>query len=195
RAHGGLRERARLALAGEQLDRGGDLRDPDPRPRLPPRGPPRRTHAGGGLVSTPASATPASERPGLSGAWWRFLARLGLQESRWRALPGWQQRLVKFGAVSLLALVVLAPIYGFDAGAYFMFLVIGALYVPDWSGVRFGRLILPAAVLAICVAYPYYLDRLPGLPIFTAFPTMSTAFVMAIYVMMALGLNIVVGYA
>jgi branched-chain amino acid transport system permease protein len=146
-------------------------------------------------VATPVAATPASERPGLTGAWWRLLARLGLPESRWKALPGWQQRLAKFATVSLLALIVLAPIYGFDAGAYVMFLVIGALYVVDWSRYRFGRLVLPAAVLGICIAYPYYLDNLPGLPIFTAFPSMSTAFVMAIYVMMALGLNIVVGYA
>jgi branched-chain amino acid transport system permease protein len=140
-------------------------------------------------------STPASQRPGLGGAWWRLLARVGLPESRWEALPGWEQRLVKFAAVSLLCLVVLAPIYGFDAGAYVMFLVVGALYIPDWKRYRFGGLILPAGVLAICIAYPYYVDRLPGVPIFSAFPTVDTAFVMAIYVMMALGLNVVVGYA
>ena len=56
-------------------------------------------------------------------------------------------------------------------------------------------MVLPAAVLGLCIAYPYYLGHLPGLPIFSAFPTVDTAFVMAIYVMMALGLNIVVGYA
>jgi branched-chain amino acid transport system permease protein len=124
-----------------------------------------------------------------------MLARIGLPESRWRAFPGWEQRLVKFAAVSLLCVIVLAPIYGFDAGAYVMFLVIAALYVPDWSRVRFGRLVLPVAVLGLCVAYPYFVNNLPGVPIFTAFPSVDTAFTMAIYVMMALGLNIVVGYA
>jgi branched-chain amino acid transport system permease protein len=140
-------------------------------------------------------AATASQRPGVGGAWWRLLARLGLPESRWRAFPGWEQRLVKFAAVSLLCVIVLAPIYGFSPGAYVMFLVIAALYIPDWSRYRFGRLVLPAAVLGLCIAYPYYLDHLPGLPIFSAFPTVDTAFTMAIYVMMALGLNVVVGYA
>src|SRR5581483_12137604 len=92
-------------------------------------------------------------------------------------------------------MLVLAPIYGFDAAAYLAFLVVSLIYIPDWNRVRFGRFVLPAAVLALCITYPYYLPHMPRLPIFTAFPTMTTAFTMTIFVMMALGLNIVVGYA
>ena len=137
----------------------------------------------------------AGGRHGLAGAWWRALGRLGLPEERWKTLPSWQQRLVKFLAVVLLGVVVLGPIYGFDGAAYLMVLVAGVLYVPDWGRYRYGRFVLPATVLAICFAYPYFVDRLPALPIFTAFPTVDTAFAMAVYVMMALGLNVVVGYA
>jgi branched-chain amino acid transport system permease protein len=50
-------------------------------------------------------------------------------------------------------------------------------------------------VLLLVLAYPYYLTHLPQLPIVQAFPPLDIAFGMTIYVMMALGLNIVVGYA
>ena len=136
-----------------------------------------------------------SERHGLAGAWWRALGRLGLSEARWNALPSWQRRLVKLVSVGLLGAVVLAPIYGFDKAAYLSFLVVAAIYVPDWGRYRYGRFVLPGSVLLICVLYPYYYEELPGLPVFTAFPDVYTAITMAVYVMMALGLNVVVGYA
>ena len=118
-----------------------------------------------------------------------------MTEARWHALPSWQQRLVKMLAVTLLGIVILAPIYGFDGAAYLIVLVVAVLYVPDWGRYRYGRFVLPGVVLAICILYPYFVDKLPALPVFTAFPTVDTAFAMAVYVMMALGLNIVVGYA
>jgi branched-chain amino acid transport system permease protein len=134
-------------------------------------------------------------RHGFAGVWWRTLARLGLSEQRWQRLPAWQQRLGKLLAVVLLGVVILAPIYGFDGAAYLIVLVAAVLYVPDWGRYRYGRFVLPAVVLLICILDPYFVDRLPALPVFTAFPTVDTAFAMAIYVMMALGLNVVVGYA
>jgi branched-chain amino acid transport system permease protein len=130
-------------------------------------------------------------RPTLRGS----LARIGLTEERWGAFRPWQRRLVKAAVVGLLGIAVLAPIYGFDGAAYLAFLVVVVLYVPDWGRIPLGRLVLPLSVLAICVLYPYYFEHLPALPIFKTFPTVDTAFVMGIYVMMALGLNIVVGYA
>jgi branched-chain amino acid transport system permease protein len=140
-------------------------------------------------------ATRPSDRHGLGGAWWRLLGHLGLDEERWNRRPTWHKRLAKIVLVGLLGTVILAPIYGFDGAAYLAFLVVGVIYVPDWGRYRYGRFVLPASVLLICILYPYYFDHLPKLPIFTAFPTVDTAFVMAIYVMMALGLNVVVGYA
>src|SRR5437762_8197109 len=111
----------------------------------------------------------------------RALGRAGLDEARWSAFQPWQRRAVKAAVVGLLGMVVLAPIYGFDAAAYLAFLVVAVMYIPDWSRFRYGRAVLPLAVLAICVAYPYYYTDLPGLPIFTAFPSLPTAFLMAIY--------------
>ncbi len=54
---------------------------------------------------------------------------------------------------------------------------------------------LPLAVLTLAVTYPYYRDSLPELPIFGPFPSMDTAVIMVVFAMMAVGLNMVVGYA
>jgi branched-chain amino acid transport system permease protein len=62
---------------------------------------------------------------------------------------------------------------------------------------RFGKYVLPLALLALFVGYPYYFD-LPGISAVTLDALglkLDIAFVMAVYVMLALGLNIVVGYA
>jgi branched-chain amino acid transport system permease protein len=146
-------------------------------------------------MTAATSATAPTRRPGLPGLWWTALGRAGLTEERWRGLRPWQRRAVKAAVVLVLGMLVLAPIYGFDGGAYLAALVVVVLYVPDWDRVRFGRFVLPAAVLLLCILYPYFVDHLPALPIFTSFPSIDTAFLMAVYVMMALGLNIVVGYA
>ncbi len=90
---------------------------------------------------------------------------------------------------------MLAPLYGFDASAFAAFAVIFCLYVPDWSGLRGGRYLLPACVLVLAFAYPYYVNKLFQVPIFGAFPSIDTALSMVVFVMMALGLNVVVGYA
>jgi branched-chain amino acid transport system permease protein len=62
---------------------------------------------------------------------------------------------------------------------------------------RYGKYVLPLVLLAIFVAYPYYFD-LPGISAVTLDALglkLDIVFVMAVYVMLALGLNIVVGYA
>ena len=56
------------------------------------------------------------------------------------------------------------------------------------QGVR--RYALPVAVIALAFLYPYYLDGLPG-----AFPALQTSVIILAFTMMAVGLNIVVGYA
>jgi branched-chain amino acid transport system permease protein len=128
-------------------------------------------------------------------AWWALMSRVGLSEGRWRSLPSWQRRLAKVAIIGIVAIAVLVPLYGVRPSAFIGFAVVAALYVVDLGRFRLGRFAVPLAVLAIVVTYPYYYAKLPSLPIVGAFPTLDVAFVMAIYVMMALGLNIVVGYA
>jgi branched-chain amino acid transport system permease protein len=49
---------------------------------------------------------------------------------------------------------------------------------------------LPVLLIVLAFLYPKYVDSLPG-----AFPSVQTAVIMIVFTMMAIGLNIVVGYA
>jgi branched-chain amino acid transport system permease protein len=55
--------------------------------------------------------------------------------------------------------------------------------------------VLPVTVFVLAVLYPYYHDSLFQIPVFGEFPSVDTAVTMVIFIMMAIGLNIVVGYA
>jgi branched-chain amino acid transport system permease protein len=54
---------------------------------------------------------------------------------------------------------------------------------------------VPLAFLALAATYPYYRGHLFTIPIFGEFPDMNTATIMTVFAMMAIGLNVVVGYA
>jgi branched-chain amino acid transport system permease protein len=54
---------------------------------------------------------------------------------------------------------------------------------------------VPLGVFLIAVLYPFYLSKLFTIPVFGQFPGVGTAVVMVIFIMMAIGLNMVVGYA
>ncbi|MFN2467956.1 MAG: branched-chain amino acid ABC transporter permease, partial [Gaiellaceae bacterium] len=126
---------------------------------------------------------------------WRGLEGAGLERprERWRR----QRRLVQRAVpVLALALVALPLGWAFWARPSPAFLVVAAtafaLYVMPASARRY---VVPAAAILGAVAYPFYLDQLFELPIFGPFPSMDTVVVMAIFAVMALGLNVVVGYA
>jgi branched-chain amino acid transport system permease protein len=55
--------------------------------------------------------------------------------------------------------------------------------------------VLPIGVFVLAVLYPYYNESLFEIPVFGDFPSVDTAVTMVIFIMMAIGLNIVVGYA
>jgi len=130
-------------------------------------------------------------------AWWEALGRVGLTETRWDGWPVTVRRAVIAAAVGLLLLVVLAPLFGFDVSAFIAYAVFFALYVPSWERWlgKPGRWVIPLAFLALTITYPYYGSKLFTIPILGAFPDVHTAVVMLIFVMMAVGLNVVVGYA
>ena len=59
-----------------------------------------------------------------------------------------------------------------------------------------ARTLIPGlALLGIAALYPTYVESLPSVPVIQEFPSVSTAVIMIVFVMMAVGLNIVVGYA
>jgi branched-chain amino acid transport system permease protein len=63
--------------------------------------------------------------------------------------------------------------------------------LPD----RPRRVVLPLVAIAVAVAYPFFVDHLFTIPVFGPFPDIQTGVVMVVFIMMAVGLNIVVGYA
>jgi branched-chain amino acid transport system permease protein len=132
-------------------------------------------------------------------AWWGLAGRVGLTEERWSSLSPTVRRAIIAGAVGLLLFIVLDPFTGFDLTAFYTYIVFVVLYVPEWRGVpRIGRFIVPVGLFLLVVLYPYYASdptKLFTIPILGAFPDVHTAVVMLIYVMMAIGLNVVVGYA
>jgi len=67
----------------------------------------------------------------------------------------------------------------------------GLFWIPE----RQRRWALPLTVLLVAVLYPFYLDHLFTIPVFGAFPNVGTGVYMIVFMMMAVGLNIVVGYA
>jgi branched-chain amino acid transport system permease protein len=76
-------------------------------------------------------------------------------------------------------------------------LVIGAAFAVTWIPPKQRSWGIPVAALAIAVVYPFFATRLFEIPLFGAFPDVAfgTATYMMVFMMMAVGLNIVVGYA
>jgi branched-chain amino acid transport system permease protein len=128
-------------------------------------------------------------------AWWTVLGAVGLPQTRWRGLPRLWRRAVKTVVWLAIALLLVALFGVWKTTALLVALVIALLVVPAWSRLPYGRYVVPVAVVALAVAYPYYTTHMPQVPIFGPFPQVSTMVVMMIFTMMALGLNFVVGYA
>src|ERR671927_369254 len=119
---------------------------------------------------------------------------------------GEQTVIVRRLVIGLVAVVIgwllLVAFSSFDVSAVYVAFVFLALYVPPWDRVptrigrvRAGRLIVPTALVVLAVTYPFYWDRLFTVPIFGPFPEVGTGVYMLVFIMMAIGLNIVVGYA
>jgi branched-chain amino acid transport system permease protein len=115
---------------------------------------------------------------------------------RWRGLSPQQRRAAKAVAGVGIGLVLIELFGVWKTSALAIAAVVLLLVVPRYARLgKFGRYVVPAAVLAIAIAYPYYWTHMPQLPLFGPFPQLSTLVVMMIFTVMALGLNFVVGYA
>jgi branched-chain amino acid transport system permease protein len=136
----------------------------------------------------------------ISEAWWRALGAVGLPRERWNALPPVARRGVTATAWVAVGLVLVALFGAWRSSALAIAAFVLLLTVPPWPrlhirSIRLGRWVLPAGILGAAIAYPYYLGSMPQVPIFGPFPSMNSMVIMMIFTMMALGLNVVVGYA
>jgi branched-chain amino acid transport system permease protein len=64
-----------------------------------------------------------------------------------------------------------------------------------WLPERYRTWGLPLVALALAVLYPFYQPKMFTIPVFGVWPDIATGVVMLVFIMMAVGLNIVVGYA
>jgi branched-chain amino acid transport system permease protein len=123
------------------------------------------------------------------GSWWGERSQL--------------ERRAVIGAIAVVVgWLLLIAFSSWDLSSIWVALVFLALYVPAWSrvpvrvrGIRIGRLVVPVALIAIALTYPFFWDKLFEVPIFGPFPAVGTGVYMLVFIMMAIGLNIVVGYA
>jgi branched-chain amino acid transport system permease protein len=106
-----------------------------------------------------------------------------------------RRRAIKGGIAAVVAIVLVTIFSGFALSLIVAVAVVLALYVVPWDMLRYGRFVVPAVAILLAVLYPYYQDSLFELPLFGPFPSTDTAVTMTIFIMMAIGLNIVVGYA
>jgi branched-chain amino acid transport system permease protein len=125
-----------------------------------------------------------------------------------RRIHPWRYRLAaELGLLALLAVLALTwntpwPLVIILAIAFAIFWVPAS---DGWTTARAGGLraipvpprswALPTAVLAAVVLYPFYVSKLFIVPVFGAWPDVQTGVYMLVFVIMAVGLNIVVGYA
>ena len=131
---------------------------------------------------------------------------------RWAGLPGeWRRRYralddrqrFQIGVV-VRVLIVIGLIF-IDWPVALLVAVLfaaqyGVRYIPQ-PYARYARFLIPTILLIVCLTYPFlYSDN----PVFLQgrtmhllgdYPTLGTAVIMGVYAMMAIGLNIVVGYA
>jgi branched-chain amino acid transport system permease protein len=106
-----------------------------------------------------------------------------------------RRRAIRGGIVALAAIVLVTIFSGFTASLIVGAILVLALYAVPWDMTRYGRWVVPTVAIFAAFAYPYYVDDLFEVPLFGPFPSVDTAVTMTIFIMMAIGLNIVVGYA
>ena len=123
------------------------------------------------------------------------------QRERWHALPAGRRRQT---IVTIQALVVLALLPFWWGFAVLLAIFFALYWIPDrltvrlWplrTRIRLRSFVTPLAALAVAIAYPFIRDSIDTVPIVGPWPQMDTAVIMTVYAMMAVGLNIVVGYA
>src|SRR5579871_733933 len=105
----------------------------------------------------------------------------------------WLQRVppIPWRLVGEAILVVLFLAVGVRSLAIALAIGFAAFWIPR----RQRRWAMPTIALLLAVLYPFYATKMFTLPLFGVWPDVYTGVYMIVFVMMAVGLNIVVGYA
>ena len=95
--------------------------------------------------------------------------------------------------VGLVAVLVIAAIVSKTSVS--VAVMFGLAFLVSWTPARRRKWLLPILVLLVAVAYPFFVAKLFTIPVFGSFPDVPTGTYMIVFIMMAVGLNMVVGYA
>ena len=134
----------------------------------------------------------------LYNLFWRGLQGLGVHDAkrRWARQSRWIKVLPLVAAIVLALLIVWGRGTQPSGSLVILIGIILALYVVP---PRVRQYVIPITVLAIAVLYPILIAEnwlwAGSVPIITNPPSMDAMVIVTVYVMMALGLNMVVGYA
>jgi branched-chain amino acid transport system permease protein len=138
----------------------------------------------------------ADQLPEFRRPWYhRWAGMLGEPRRRWRALDDDQRRTAN---IALKIVLVLVVAYISWPLALLVVALFAAQYARTYVPRRYGwarRALTPTIILIVVITYPFYVGNLSAMKLFGAFPDVNTAVIMGVYVIMAIGLNIVVGYA
>jgi branched-chain amino acid transport system permease protein len=108
-----------------------------------------------------------------------------------RRLPRLPWRLA--AQVAFLGLLVVLAVAWTTQWSLVLLLLVGAAisWIPD----RYRSWGVPGSVLVLAILYPFYADKMFTMPVFGVWPDVGTGVYMLVFIMMAVGLNVVVGYA
>ncbi|MFL5955014.1 MAG: branched-chain amino acid ABC transporter permease [Gaiellaceae bacterium] len=74
-------------------------------------------------------------------------------------------------------------------------IALAVVFAVFWVPARYRTWVLPVVAIALAVLYPFYAGKMFTFPVFGVWPDVATGVYMLVFIMMAVGLNIVVGYA
>ncbi len=104
----------------------------------------------------------------------------------------WLRRLPLYPRIGLeVALVAVFLVFGPRSLAALLAVGFAIFWVPD----RYRPRITPLVAVLLAAFYPFYQSKMFTVPVFGVWPDIATGVYMLVFVMMAVGLNIVVGYA
>ena len=121
------------------------------------------------------------------------------QRERWQKLPEQTRQRVTLAIQAAIVIAFLPLWWGFAT----LLAIFFALYwIPrdlaistPWRRIPIRATVTPLVALTLAIIYPFVRDGIDTLPGVGPWPQMDTAVIMTVYAMMAVGLNIVVGYA
>jgi branched-chain amino acid transport system permease protein len=105
----------------------------------------------------------------------------------------WIHRLpdIPWRLVGQLVMIAIFLVTGVRSLAIALAIAFAVFWVPR----RYRTWLLPVVAIALAVLYPFYQAKMFTIPVFGVWPDVATGVVMLVFIMMAVGLNIVVGYA